>query len=63
MSWFLLTSANLSKAAWGKKNKSDGSNYIMSHEAGVLFLPQFLVEIFILLFIKFTIYTIYYKSY
>lgn len=55
MAWFLLTSANLSKAAWGRKNKSDGSNYIMSHEAGVLFLPQFLVEIFIFLFILFVI--------
>lgn len=48
MSWFLLTSANLSKAAWGKQNKSDRSNYIMSHEAGVLFLPQFVVLFFIL---------------
>lgn len=44
MSWFLLTSANLSKAAWGRQMKSDRSNYIISHEAGVLFLPQFLVD-------------------
>lgn len=44
MSWFLLTSANLSKAAWGRKLKSnDEINYIMAYEAGVLFLPQFLV--------------------
>ncbi|XP_022164790.1 probable tyrosyl-DNA phosphodiesterase [Myzus persicae] len=44
MSWFLLTSANLSKAAWGRKLKSDEQcNYIMSQEAGVLFLPQFLI--------------------
>jgi len=50
MSWFLLTSANLSKAAWGRKLKSkDQSNYIMAHEAGVLFLPQFLVIIYILI--------------
>jgi len=44
MSWFLLTSANLSRAAWGRKLNSNGSNYIMAHEAGVLFLPQFLVN-------------------
>ncbi|XP_003247207.1 probable tyrosyl-DNA phosphodiesterase isoform X2 [Acyrthosiphon pisum] len=44
MSWFLLGSANLSKAAWGRKLKSDEqSNFIMAHEAGVLFLPQFLI--------------------
>ncbi|VVC44674.1 Tyrosyl-DNA phosphodiesterase I,Tyrosyl-DNA phosphodiesterase C-terminal domain [Cinara cedri] len=42
MSWFLLTSANLSKAAWGKKTLSDQSDYILSYEAGVLFVPQFL---------------------
>uniref|UniRef100_A0A2S2N9H3 Putative tyrosyl-DNA phosphodiesterase n=2 Tax=Schizaphis graminum TaxID=13262 RepID=A0A2S2N9H3_SCHGA len=45
MSWFLLTSANLSKAAWGRKLKSkDESNYIMAQEAGVLFLPNFVTE-------------------
>lgn len=50
MSWFLLTSANLSKAAWGRKLKSNESaNYIMAHEAGVLFLPQFLVVIYFLI--------------
>ncbi|XP_060864486.1 probable tyrosyl-DNA phosphodiesterase [Metopolophium dirhodum] len=44
MSWFLMGSANLSKAAWGRKLKSDEqSNFIMAHEAGVLFLPQFLI--------------------
>ncbi|XP_050443691.1 probable tyrosyl-DNA phosphodiesterase [Adelges cooleyi] len=43
MSWFLLTSANLSKAAWGRETKSDRCNYIMSQEVGVLFLPQFLI--------------------
>lgn len=46
MSWFLLTSANLSKAAWGVETKSNHSCYIRSHEAGVLFLPQFLVPTF-----------------
>jgi hypothetical protein len=51
MSWFLLTSANLSKAAWGRKLKSkDESNYIMAQEAGVLFLPKFLVVIYFLIF-------------
>lgn len=44
--WFLLTSANLSKAAWGAFNK--GSNLdvplrIMSYEAGVMFLPKFIL--------------------
>ncbi|XP_015371889.1 PREDICTED: probable tyrosyl-DNA phosphodiesterase, partial [Diuraphis noxia] len=43
MSWFLLTSANLSKSAWGRKLNSNGNNYIMANEAGVLFLPQFLI--------------------
>jgi len=47
MSWFLLTSANLSKAAWGRKLVSDQQcTYIMSQEAGVLFLPQFLVVLY-----------------
>lgn len=45
ISWFLLTSANLSKAAWGKKLKS-GMLQIMSYEAGVLFLPKLLVSTF-----------------
>lgn len=48
MSWFLLTSANLSKAAWGKKTLSDQSDYILSYEAGVLFIPQFVVICFVL---------------
>ncbi|KAK6638251.1 hypothetical protein RUM44_008680 [Polyplax serrata] len=40
--WFLLTSANLSKAAWGKQNKTGGIN-IMSYEAGVLYLPKLMI--------------------
>ncbi|CAH1738102.1 unnamed protein product [Aphis gossypii] len=48
MSWFLLTSANLSKAAWGRrinlKGQKDQGNYIMAQEAGVLFLPKFVTE-------------------
>ncbi|XP_048512282.1 LOW QUALITY PROTEIN: probable tyrosyl-DNA phosphodiesterase [Athalia rosae] len=36
--WFVLTSANLSKAAWGHKR---GNHYIMSYEAGIIFVPKF----------------------
>lgn len=51
LAWFHLSSANLSKAAWGMNRKGKGSGlYIMSYEAGVLFLPQLLVRIFILKF-------------
>jgi len=50
MSWFLLTSANLSKSAWGRKLKTDeDTSLIMAHEAGVLFLPQFVVVIYFLI--------------
>jgi tyrosyl-DNA phosphodiesterase-1 len=43
LNWFLLTSANLSQAAWGvsqvdKEKKSQ--LYIKSFEIGVLFLPR-----------------------
>jgi len=40
-SWFVLTSANLSKAAWGMRTKHQ-SIMIQSYEAGVLFLPKFI---------------------
>lgn len=40
LAWFLLTSANISKAAWGSLNK-DMSSYVRSYEAGVLFVPSF----------------------
>lgn len=40
IAWFHLTSANMSKAAWGTRRKNGGI-YIMSYEAGVLFLPKF----------------------
>ena len=40
----LLTSANLSKAAWGKLNKAGDKLHIMSYEAGVMLLPKFLLE-------------------
>uniref|UniRef100_A0A1B0EWV7 Tyrosyl-dna phosphodiesterase n=2 Tax=Lutzomyia longipalpis TaxID=7200 RepID=A0A1B0EWV7_LUTLO len=45
--WFLLTSANLSKAAWGIHNKSakiEPPLRIMNYEAGVLFLPKFITN-------------------
>ncbi|CAL8097441.1 unnamed protein product [Calicophoron daubneyi] len=38
--WFLLTSANLSKAAWGNLIKSRTQLMIRSYELGVLFLPE-----------------------
>jgi tyrosyl-DNA phosphodiesterase-1 len=40
LSWFLLTSSNLSMAAWGKKEKKGKQLYIKSYELGVLFLPE-----------------------
>lgn len=46
MYWFVLTSANLSKAAWGAFNKGSKLDLplrIMSYEAGVLFLPKFVL--------------------
>ena len=43
-SWFVLTSANLSKAAWGMRTKNQ-SMMIQSYEAGVLFLPKFMVSV------------------
>ncbi|KAH8267496.1 hypothetical protein KR018_008522 [Drosophila ironensis] len=42
--WFVLTSANLSKAAWGCFNKNVNIQpclRIANYEAGVLFLPRF----------------------
>ena len=42
--YFLLTSANLSKAAWGKLNKAGDKLHIMSFEAGVLLLPKFVTK-------------------
>nr|CAH8872742.1 unnamed protein product [Trichobilharzia regenti] len=42
--WFLLTSANLSKAAWGSYEKSGSQLMIRSYELGVLFLPSNYME-------------------
>ncbi|KAJ3705221.1 hypothetical protein LUZ61_008926 [Rhynchospora tenuis] len=40
IAWFLLTSANLSKAAWGALQKNGTQLMIRSYELGVLFLPS-----------------------
>ena len=40
LDWFLLTSANLSQAAWGVSEKSNSQLYIKSFEIGVLYLPS-----------------------
>lgn len=40
LAWFLMTSANLSKAAWGTLEKSGQQLMIRSYEIGVLFLPK-----------------------
>ena len=42
--FILLTSANLSKAAWGKLTKNRDKFLIMSYEAGVLLLPKFVLN-------------------
>ena len=39
LEWFLLTSANLSQAAWGVLQKNNSTLYIKSYELGVLFIP------------------------
>lgn len=40
LGWFLLTSSNLSQAAWGSKQKNGSQLYIKSYEIGVLFCPS-----------------------
>ncbi|VFQ88592.1 unnamed protein product [Cuscuta campestris] len=40
VAWLLLTSANLSKAAWGALQKNNSQLMIRSYELGVLFLPS-----------------------
>jgi tyrosyl-DNA phosphodiesterase-1 len=40
LSWFVLTSANLSQAAWGGWEKNYTQTYIKSYEMGVLYLPK-----------------------
>ncbi|GJN32535.1 hypothetical protein PR202_gb21049 [Eleusine coracana subsp. coracana] len=45
IAWFLLTSSNLSKAAWGALQKNNSQLMIRSYELGVLFLPQILQSV------------------
>lgn len=40
IAWHLLTSANLSRAAWGEYQKNKTQIYIKSFELGVLFYPS-----------------------
>lgn len=44
--WFILTSANLSKAAWGSlsKAKTCPTLRISNYEAGVVFFPKFITD-------------------
>ncbi|KAJ3650648.1 hypothetical protein Zmor_016734 [Zophobas morio] len=44
LAWFLVTSANISKSAWGGNLQKDRATYIRSYEAGVMFLPKFFDE-------------------
>lgn len=39
LAWFLLTSANISKAAWGGNIQKDSAVYVRSYEVGVMFVP------------------------
>merc|ERR1711933_104875 len=39
--FFMLSSANLSKAAWGEQQKNDSQLFVKSFEMGCLFLPQY----------------------
>lgn len=49
ISWFCLTSANLSKSAWGELQVKGSKLFIRSYELGVVFLPKLLVNSFIFL--------------
>lgn len=42
--WWLITSANLSKAAWGGFEKKNSQLAIKSFELGVLFIPKLFNE-------------------
>ncbi|XP_045457203.1 probable tyrosyl-DNA phosphodiesterase [Melitaea cinxia] len=42
--FYLLTSGNISKAAWGSLNKGNRALRIMSYECGVLLLPRFVIN-------------------
>lgn len=40
IAWLLLTSSNLSKAAWGALQKKDKQLMIRSYELGILTFPE-----------------------
>jgi tyrosyl-DNA phosphodiesterase-1 len=44
LDWFVLTSANISKAAWGSLEKKGCQLMIRSYELGVLILPSLLTD-------------------
>lgn len=44
LAWFLLTSSNLSKAAWGALQKNSSQLMIRSYELGVIFLPSLVLK-------------------
>lgn len=44
LAWFLLTSANISKAAWGGNIQKDRAVYVRSYEVGVMFMPSLFDE-------------------
>lgn len=44
LAWFLITSSNISKSAWGGNVQRDGAVYVRSYEVGVMFLPKFFGE-------------------
>lgn len=44
LAYFLITSANLSRSAWGGPVGKDSVIYVRSYEVGVLFLPKFFDE-------------------
>uniref|UniRef100_A0A8B9RLE1 Tyrosyl-DNA phosphodiesterase 1 n=1 Tax=Astyanax mexicanus TaxID=7994 RepID=A0A8B9RLE1_ASTMX len=46
LAWFLVTSANLSKAAWGALEKNNTQIMVRSYELGVLYLPSAFVKSF-----------------
>ncbi|TMS13603.1 Tyrosyl-DNA phosphodiesterase 1 [Larimichthys crocea] len=44
LAWFLVTSANLSKAAWGALEKNNTQVMVRSYELGVLYVPSAFVS-------------------
>lgn len=44
LAWFVLTSCNLSQAAWGVYQTNGSQLYIKSYELGVLFVPSYITN-------------------